>query len=141
RVLLPEPEAPTTATTSPRATSNVTPSRMVSPPEGRATRLPRPSARRAGAPAGEPAGPAAWTEAAGGAGASAIFIPDSLLFDGNGAPDRGAGTTREADMRRSYAGARRPMQWAIGLLALLALLPALAQPSSAEAPTTRTILV
>ncbi|HRO26881.1 MAG TPA: arylesterase, partial [Luteimonas sp.] len=44
-------------------------------------------------------------------------------------------------MKWSYAGARRPMQWAIGLLALLALLPAFAQPAPAAAPTQHTVLV
>src|SRR5690606_7787073 len=36
---------------------------------------------------------------------------------------------------------RLPMQWAIGLLALLALLPALAQPAPVAAPQSRTVLV
>src|SRR5690606_27309881 len=75
RVLLPEPDAPTTATTSPRAISKPTPSRMVSGPEGSATRLPRPRTRRAGASTAGAGSAAAW-----GAGASAMFIPDWLSW-------------------------------------------------------------
>ncbi|WP_202839647.1 arylesterase [Luteimonas saliphila] len=44
-------------------------------------------------------------------------------------------------MREGYAACRRPMQWAIGLLALLALLPAFAQPAPAADPAPRTVLV
>lgn len=45
-------------------------------------------------------------------------------------------------MQEGYAASRRPMQWAIGLLALLALLPAFTQPApAADPPATRTVLV
>ena len=47
RVLLPEPEAPTIATVSPRPIAKPTPSRMVSSPDGSGTRLPRPRTSRA----------------------------------------------------------------------------------------------
>ena len=40
-----------------------------------------------------------------------------------------------------YGGWRGPMQWAIGLLVLLAWLPAFAQPAAVEAPSPRTVLV
>ena len=40
-----------------------------------------------------------------------------------------------------YAGSRGPMQWAIGLLAALVLLPAFAQPAPATASQPRTVLV
>ena len=44
-------------------------------------------------------------------------------------------------MKRGYAACRRGMQWAIGLFAALALLPAFAQPAPAGAPESRTVLV
>ena len=44
-------------------------------------------------------------------------------------------------MKHGYAAWRLPMQWAIGLLVLLALLPAFAQPAPAAAPAQRTVLV
>ncbi|TYT26131.1 arylesterase [Luteimonas viscosa] len=44
-------------------------------------------------------------------------------------------------MTEGYAACRRPMQWAIGLLLLLALWPAFAQPAPAADPAPRTVLV
>ena len=44
-------------------------------------------------------------------------------------------------MKNGYAACRRPMQWAIGLLAALALLPAFAQPAPTAEPVPRTVLV
>src|SRR5690606_24414867 len=54
---------------------------------------------------------------------------------------RHARMTDGGRMKHGYAAWRLPMQWAIGLLALLALLPAFAQPASAAAPAQRTVLV
>ncbi len=44
-------------------------------------------------------------------------------------------------MKQGYAACGRPMQWAIGLLVLLALLPAFARPAPADTPQPRTVLV
>ncbi|TWT22538.1 arylesterase [Luteimonas marina] len=44
-------------------------------------------------------------------------------------------------MKQGYAACGRPMQWAIGLLVLLALLPAFARPAPTGTPQPRTVLV
>src|SRR5690606_12485340 len=82
------------ATTSPRAISKATWSRMTSGPEGSATRLPRPSTPRAGVDPGTTAARgatgAAGSAAAWGAGASAMFIRVWLSWT--------AGTMRTTEM-------------------------------------------
>src|SRR5690606_24821395 len=100
RVLLPEPEAPTTATVSPCSMRKSTSSRMTSSPSGRETRLPSPWALRA-----EPC-PAKETS---------VKMRSSKVSDPAMYPSR-------------YAAPRPGMQWAIGLFVLLLAFAAVASP-------------
>src|SRR5690606_865567 len=112
RVLLPDPEAPTIATVSPRATENPTSSRMVSGPPGSWTCLPSDSTASIGAAA---------VGVDSGATAGSVII--GCLFGRKVMQQRNSVAFR-------YAGYLRVAQCAIGLM--LAAVLAWAAPAAAQ---------